>query len=122
MVFVPLVLGALSVELRTFVNAKTAAQLFPVEYQTHGLAQYPFKAQLKYLHYALFVRALRDHGYSHASMAKLLSFAEIARLPEAPAFRLSQHPGFIYLMGILTPLASNFIKTSPPGRVAEQPQ
>jgi len=94
------VLFGVMARLLTFVKEKALAKQFAGEYETHGLAQYPSMVRFRYVRYALFVRALRDHGYAHSDVVRLNSFADIATLPEAPVFRLSQQPMFMFFLGV----------------------
>jgi hypothetical protein len=96
-----------------FLTAKALAKKFSVDYTTHGIADYPFMKRPMYLHYAFFLRELRDQGYSQGDVANLLSFADIATPPEAPALQLSQYPVLIFLMGAFTQLLINAITNSP---------
>jgi hypothetical protein len=95
-----------------YAIANVLVKKFPVEYSTHGLAQYPRLTRTSYFHYALFLDELIDQGYSCEYVAKLSSFADIAKPPDRPKFQLSQHPGIMFLLGLCASLLVNLVTNS----------
>ena len=106
-------LSALVAWAKQFAVADALVKKFPVEYSTHGLAQYPRLMRTSYFHYALFLDELIDQGYSCENVTKLSSFADIAKPPDMPKFQLSQHPGIMFLLGLCASLLVNLVTNSP---------
>jgi hypothetical protein len=98
---------------------KALAKQFTDEYATHGLAQYPRSTRPRYLHYALFLRALREQRYSHDDVAKLSSFSDMAKPPDPPNFQLSQYPSVMFLLGLFASLFVSFITNAPGWKSAQ---
>src|SRR5262249_33941851 len=106
-------LSALLAWPKQLAVANALAKKFPVEYSTHGIAQYPRLTRMSYAHYALFLDELIDQEYSCEDVAKLSSFADIAKPPDMPKFQLSQHPNIMFLLGLCASLLVNLVTNSP---------
>jgi hypothetical protein len=100
------------VALKRGVSERALTKQFAMEYEIHGLAHASFLTRQMYLHYALFLRALREQRYSQAEVAQLSSLADIAKPPETPVLQFSQNPLFVYPMLLTVPLAVSCITTS----------
>jgi hypothetical protein len=97
---------------RVVIN-KTLIRRFKRIYETHELLDYPASTRRLYLRYALFLGALRDHGYGHEAVAKLSHFAEIAKPPAEPVLRLSEYPSVQFFLGACATLFINALVRSP---------